>query len=88
MTIHLFLRRVASEAIAAKEALKLNYKFTFLKAYEYSKYDLFNDYVKHFYEIKKNASIDSPERFIAIASLAFKSTIRLFRKKIRFNRNC
>ena len=46
-----------------KAAIKLGYKIELLKGYEYSKCDLFNDYINHFYEIKKN-SVGS-ERFIA-----------------------
>lgn len=46
-----------------KAAIKLGYKIQLLKGYEYMKCDLFNGYINHFYEIKKN-SLGS-ERFIA-----------------------
>lgn len=46
-----------------KEALKHGYKIEFVKGYEYSKYYLFNQYIKHFYNIKKNSV--GAERFIA-----------------------
>jgi hypothetical protein len=39
------------------------YKFKFLEGYEFSKIDLFTDYVNDFYEQKKNST--GPERFIA-----------------------
>jgi len=37
-----------------KMAIKHGYKVQFFKAYEYSKDNLFEEYIKHFYEIKKN----------------------------------
>lgn len=46
-----------------KASIKLGYKFNFLKGYEYSKYNLFEGYIKHFYNIKKNSV--GAERFIA-----------------------
>ncbi len=46
-----------------KEVIKHGYKVTLIKGYEFSKVYLFNDYVNHFYEIKKYSS--GPERFIA-----------------------
>jgi len=46
-----------------KAVQKYGYTFKFIKAYEFSKIDLFSDYVKHFYEQKKN-SID-PERYLS-----------------------
>jgi DNA polymerase type B, organellar and viral len=39
------------------------YQFKFLEGYEFSKIDLFSDYVNHFYDKKKNSV--GPERFIA-----------------------
>lgn len=50
-----------------KECMKYGYEFKFIKGYEYSKYYLFNDYINHFYNIKKN-SIGN-ERFIAKLNL-------------------
>jgi hypothetical protein len=46
-----------------KAVLSLGYKFTFIEAYEFSKIDLFNEYVNHFYEQKRNST--GPARFIA-----------------------
>ena len=46
-----------------KVVLTLGYKFKFIKAYEFSKIDLFSGYVYKFYEQKKNSI--GPERFIA-----------------------
>lgn len=46
-----------------KEAIKLGYKITPIKGYEYSKYKLFNKYIEDFYEIKKNS--EGPQRIIA-----------------------
>jgi hypothetical protein len=43
--------------------LSLGYKFKFIECYEFSKIDLFSDYVNHFYEQKKNST--GPARFIA-----------------------
>jgi len=43
--------------------LPYGYKFNFLEGYEFSKIDLFSDYVNHFYDKKKNSV--GPERFIA-----------------------
>lgn len=53
-----------------KAAIKLGYKIETtaarLKGYEYSKYDLFNGYINHFYDIKKNSvGRRACERFIA-----------------------
>jgi DNA polymerase type B, organellar and viral len=50
-----------------KECIKHGYRFKFIKGYEYSKCNLFNNYVNHFYNIKKNSS--GSERFIAKLSL-------------------
>lgn len=50
-----------SEELKAVKAL--GYKFKFIKAYEFSKIDLFSGYVYNFYEQKKNSI--GPERFIA-----------------------
>jgi len=46
-----------------KEVRKHGYNIKLLKGYEFSKSNLFNDYVKYFYNIKQNSS--GPERFIA-----------------------
>ena len=46
-----------------KAVLPHGYQFKFLEAYEFSKIDLFSDYVHHFYE-KKRTSVGL-ERFIA-----------------------
>lgn len=46
-----------------KAVLPHGYKFNFLEGYEFSKIDLFSDYVNHFYDKKKNSV--GPERFIA-----------------------
>lgn len=43
--------------------IKYGYKFKFIEGYEFSKIDLFTEYVNHFYEQKKNAT--GSERFIA-----------------------
>jgi hypothetical protein len=58
-----YLRCFATEEL--KAASKLGYKFKLLEAYEFDKIDLFSDYVDHFYDIKKNSSKNSPQRFIA-----------------------
>jgi hypothetical protein len=46
-----------------KEIMKHGYQVLPIKGYEFSKATLFNDYIKHFYQIKKFSS--GPERFIA-----------------------
>ena len=46
-----------------KEVVKHGYKVTLIKGYEFSKANLFNDYIQHFYNIKKFSS--GPERFIS-----------------------
>jgi hypothetical protein len=46
-----------------KAVQKLGYKITLIKGYEFSKLDLFSDYIKFFYSIKKNST--GPQRFIA-----------------------
>jgi hypothetical protein len=46
-----------------KAVLDLGYKFKYLEGYEFSKIDLFNDYVANFYEQKRNSI--GPSRFIA-----------------------
>ena len=46
-----------------KAVQHLGYKFTLIKGYEFSKIDLFSDYVNHFFNIKKYAV--GSERFIA-----------------------
>lgn len=46
-----------------KTAIQYGYKIKLLSGYEFSKYDLFNEYVKHFYNIKMNSS--GSNRFIA-----------------------
>ena len=50
-----------SEELKAVE--KLGYQIILIKGYEFTKIDLFSDYVKHFYEIKKNST--GVERAIA-----------------------
>nr|UEX92951.1 hypothetical protein [Marasmius crinis-equi] len=47
-----------------KAVLPYGYKFKLIKGYEFSKINLFKDYVDHFYYKKKNAKSDS-ERLIA-----------------------
>ncbi len=39
-----------------KAVVKLGYEIILIKGYEFSKTDLFSDYVNHFYDIKKNSS--------------------------------
>jgi len=39
-----------------KAVVKLGYTFKLIKGYEFSKANLFESYIKHFYEIKKNSS--------------------------------
>jgi len=48
-----------------KEVVKQGYKVELISGYEFSKFDLFSEYVDHFYEIKRNSPKDSPERFIS-----------------------
>lgn len=48
-----------------KAITKLGYKIKLLKGYEFDKVNLFNDYINHFYNIKKYSPKDSPQRFIA-----------------------
>lgn len=48
-----------------KAVSKLGYKIKLLEGYEFDKVDLFTNYVKHFYNIKKNSPKNSPQRFIA-----------------------
>jgi hypothetical protein len=38
-----------------KAVLPHGYQFKFLEGYEFSKIDLFSDYVNHFYEKKRNS---------------------------------
>jgi hypothetical protein len=47
-----------------KAVIPYGYKFRLLKGYRFSKINLFNEYVDHFYDKKKNAKLDS-ERLIA-----------------------
>ena len=46
-----------------KAVLSLGYTFKFIEAYEFSKRDLFTDYVQHFYEQKRNSI--GPERYLS-----------------------
>jgi len=46
-----------------KEVNKHGYKITLIKGYEFSKAQIFNDYVNHFYEIKKHSV--GPKRWIS-----------------------
>lgn len=46
-----------------KEVMKHGYQITPLQGYEFSKTTLFNNYIQHFYNIKKVSN--GPERFIA-----------------------
>jgi hypothetical protein len=46
-----------------KAVIKYGYQFKFIEGYEFSKVDLFSDYVNNFYAQKKNST--GPERFIA-----------------------
>ena len=46
-----------------KAVQKYGYTFKFINGYEFSKADLFTDYVNHFYEQKKNSI--GPQRFIS-----------------------
>jgi hypothetical protein len=46
-----------------KAVLEYGYKFKYLEGYEFSKIDLFSEYVHNFFEQKKNSS--GPSRFIA-----------------------
>ena len=46
-----------------KAVQELGYKITLIKGYEYTKTYLFNEYVDHFYDIKKNST--GSQRFIA-----------------------
>jgi DNA polymerase type B, organellar and viral len=46
-----------------KAVLPMGYQFKIIEAYEFSKIDLFSDYVNHFYDKKRNSV--GPERFIA-----------------------
>jgi hypothetical protein len=39
-----------------KAVVKLGYQITLINGYEFTKSDLFSDYVNHFYNIKKNSS--------------------------------
>jgi hypothetical protein len=48
-----------------KDVVKHGYKIKMLCGYEFSKETIFNDYVEHFYNIKKLSIKDSPERFVA-----------------------
>ena len=43
--------------------MSTSYKFKFIEAYEFSKIDLFSNYVNNFYEQKRNST--GPARFIA-----------------------
>lgn len=52
-----------SEELKAVE--KLGYKIKLIKGQSFSRGKMFNDYIEDFYLIKKEASKDSPERFIA-----------------------
>ena len=45
-----------------KAVIEHGYKITPLKYYEFSKYNMFNDYINHFYDKKKNS--EGPMRFI------------------------
>src|SRR5271156_4025431 len=46
-----------------KAVQKYGYTFKFIEGYEFSKMDLFSDYVRNFYEQKRNST--GPKRFIA-----------------------
>jgi hypothetical protein len=46
-----------------KSLLKYGYKFKLIRGYEFSKIDLFTEYVKYFYNIKRTTS--GPSKFIA-----------------------
>lgn len=46
-----------------KEVVKHGYKVTLIKGYEFNSCKLFDDYIQHFYTVKKFSS--GPERFIA-----------------------
>jgi hypothetical protein len=48
-----------------KEVVKHGYKVELISGYEFSKFDLFSEYVDHFYHIKRNSVKNSPERFIS-----------------------
>lgn len=50
-----------------KTVVKYGYKIKLIKGYEFSKIDLFSDYVEHFYNKKKTASLlkDDVSKFIA-----------------------
>lgn len=50
-------------AAEVKAAMKLGYKFQVIQAYSYSKYNLFDSYIDHFYDKKKNST--GANRFIA-----------------------
>jgi len=50
-----------------KAVLNLGYQFKYLEGHEFSKIDLFTDYVNNFYEQKINST--GPSRFIAIMHL-------------------
>ena len=46
-----------------KALIKYGYKFKLIRGYEFSKIDLFSDYVDHFYNLKKTS--EGPLKFIA-----------------------
>ena len=53
------------KAVLLRIGEKYGYKFKLLEGYEFSRINLFSDYVNHFYNIKKSSGKNSPQRFIA-----------------------
>ena len=48
-----------------KEVVKHGYIINLIEGFEFSKVDLFSEFVDHFYHIKRNSAKDSPERWIS-----------------------
>ena len=70
-----------SEEIKAVLKLDLGYKFTVIEAHSYTKEYLFQGFIKHFYEIKKNSV--GPAKFLA--KLCLNSLYGMFGRKLEIN---
>jgi hypothetical protein len=64
-----------------KEVIKYGYKVKLINGYEFTKMDLFSDYVDHFYDKKKNAKLNKDEASKFIAKMQLNQLYGIFGRK-------
>ena len=64
-----------------KEVIKYGYKIRLINGYEFSKADLFSDYVYHFYDKKRNATMSKDDTSKFIAKMQLNQLYGIFGRK-------